>query len=102
MEWKKELESSEWLKKEQKIGKRRNRADFAASLGISDSLVRDYIYLTNLDPDVLEIFVSLGSILPKGCYISKARIRKLVNLPKKEQMRAAKQLIEDAGMEWPD
>ena len=60
------------------------------------------MYLKRLDPDVEKAFLSLGSTFPKGRFISDFRIRKLVKLPKEEQMVQAKKLIEDAGMEWPE
>jgi len=47
----------------------RSQAEFAASRGISPTRLRSFLHLTRLDPDVEEMFVSLGSVLPKGCVI---------------------------------
>ena len=101
LEWKKELESNKWQKMESEIGKMRTQANFAASIGISSSSVREYLYLISLAPDVVEMFVSLGNTFPKGSYISKSRMRQLRKLPKNKQMSQAKKMIEDAGMDIP-
>ena len=58
------------LKEEMERGKWRTQADFAATLGMSPSRLRSFICLATLHPDVERLFISLGSILPKGCFLS--------------------------------
>jgi hypothetical protein len=87
------------FKDEMERGKWRSQAGFAATLGISPTRLRSFLHLTRLDPDAEEMFVSLGSVLPKGCVIGPERIHKLLKLPRNEQMLRAKEIIREAGME---
>ena len=51
------------------------------------------------NPDVQEMFISLGSVLPKGCVIGPQRVHRLLELPGNEQMLRAKELLREVGME---
>lgn len=87
------------FKDEMDRGNWRSQAEFAATLGISPTRLRSFLHLTRLDPDVEELFISLGSVLPKGCVIGPQRLHRLLKLPRNEQMLRAKELLREAGME---
>ena len=87
------------FKDEMERGNWRSQAEFAATLGISPTRLRSFLHLTQLDPDVEEMFISLGSVFPKGCVIGPERVHRLLKLPKNEQMFRAKVLIKEVGIE---
>lgn len=54
------------------VGRLQTWDEFGATVGVSGSTVRNYLYLTKLNNDVRDIFLALGLELPEGRIISKA------------------------------
>ena len=77
--------------------KYKSQSGLARALGLDPCRVRRIMSLLELSPEVKDIVAGLGEYLPVG-FLTETKLRELVNLSSKDQLREVKAILQEASI----